>query len=214
MDIREYNSKKLPYHFVLFYNLPENKQIAFKKMYQGTEADNAILTYCYLDSMCGLSYKAICWAYISEKGKIEYHNAREMTVGLTIREGGLECDAIVFEEEDMPLFREEAAQIKDNYGYMKEQTDVNDEVPFDEFRHPSYPKDILVFFFSPDKKLEKIWVTEIRRKSDGSIAAKVLNEPYNPLMGVHEGDIVSVIGQKVEDGQIIPIAILPWMQNN
>ncbi len=96
---------------------------------------------------------------------------------------------------------------------MKEQTDVNDEVPFDEFRHPSYPNDILVFFFAPDKKTEKIWVTEIRRESDGSIAAKVLNEPYNPLMGVHEGDTVRVIPQDLEDGQIIPVAILPWMQD-
>ena len=212
MDIRAYNSKKLPYHFVLFYNLPKDKEIAFKNMYQGTEADNAILTYCYLDSMCGLSYKAICWAYISDKGKIEYHNAREMTVGLTIREGGLECDAIVFDEEDMPLFQEEAAQIKDNYGYMKDQTDINDNVPFDEFRHPSYPKDILAFFFSPNNKLEKIWVTEIKREQDGSIAAKMLNEPYDSLMGVHEGDIVRIVPHEMDDGKIIPVAFLPWMQ--
>lgn len=213
MDIREYNSKKLPYHFVLFYNLPSDKLTVFRKMYQGTEADNALLTYCYLDSMCGLSYKAICWAYVSSSGKVEYHNAREMSVGLTLREGGLECDAVLFDEEDMPQFQEEAENIKKIYGYMVNQTDISDDVPFDEFRHPSYPNDIIVTFLAPDKKVEKIWVTEKERRDDGIIIAKVLNEPYNPLMGIHEGDLVGVFPYEVDEGETIPMALLPWMKN-
>ena len=213
MDIREYNPKKLPYHFVLFYNLPIDKQLVFRKMYQGTTADNALLTYCYLDSMCGLSYKAICGAYVSDEGKVEYHNARKMTVGLTLREGGLECDAAIFDEEDMPLFREEAERIKANYGYKKESTNISEDVPFDEYRHPSYPNDILVSFFAPDKKLEKIWVTEQERSRDGVLTAKVLNEPFDSLMGVHEGDTVKVIPYDTGDGKIIPTAVLPWMRD-
>ena len=212
MDIREYNSKKLPYHFVLFYNLSSDKLTIFRKMYQGTEADNALLTYCYLDSMCGLSYKAICWAYVSDEGKVEYHNARKITVGLTLREGGLECDAALFDEEDMPLFQEKAESIKNIYGHMIEQTNISDEVPFDEFRHPSYPNDILVTFLSPDKNVEKIWVTEKERREDDTIVAKVLNEPYNSLMGIHEGDLVVVFPYEVDEDETIPMALLPWMR--
>ena len=96
---------------------------------------------------------------------------------------------------------------------MVNQTDISDDVPFDEFRHPSYPNDIIVTFLAPDKKVEKIWVTEKERRDDGIIIAKVLNEPYNPLMGIHEGDLVGVFPYEVDEGETIPMALLPWMKN-
>ena len=212
MDIRGYNLKRLPYRFVLFYNLPADKLIEYRAIYQGTETDNALLTYCYLDRTCGLSYKAICWGYVADEGEIEYHHARKMTVGLTIREGGLECDAAVFDEDEMMFFKEEADKIKDIYGYLEDRIAIRDDVPFDEYRHPSYPKDILVWFFAKDKKLEKIWVTETDRHPDGSVSARLLNEPYNPLMGVHEGDVVEVVQHDTGNGKIIPAVVLPWMK--
>ncbi len=216
MDIREYEVKKLPYRFVLFYNLPANEQVVLRKMYHGTEEDNALLTYCYLDSSCGLSYKAICWAYVSEEGEVEFHNARKMTAGFTMREGSLECDALVYNEDDLPLFRDEADRIKECYGYMKDKTDIHEDIPFDEYRHPSYPEDILVYFLPPDKaeNYEGIWVTEKERYPDGTLTAEVLNEPYSPLMGVHAGDLVNVIPLEGEDGIVLPIAMLPWMRHN
>lgn len=211
MDIREYNSKNLPYHFVLFYNLPLEKFIMFKKMYEGRTGDNAILTYCYMDSQCGMSFKGICWASVSKDGSIVYHHDRKMTTALTVREGGLECDAAVFEEKDMLLFKQQADEIKQCYGFMPESTSISAEVLFDEFRHPAYPDDILVSFYSPDKKLEKIWVTEQKQSKDGVITGKLLNEPYNALIGLHQGDLVKVISFDIGDGKDTPLAVLPWM---
>ena len=69
----------------------------------------------------------------------------------------------------------------------------------------------MVLFFSPDNKLEKVWVREQKRIGDGSVTASVLNEPYNPLMGVHEDDTVRVIPYDGEGkGKVIPVAALPW----
>ncbi len=212
MDIREYNSKSLPYHFVLFYNLPLDKFIFYKRVYEGRSGDNAILTYCYIDSQCGMSFKGICWASVSKEGNIIYHHDRKMTTGLTIREGGLECDAAVFEEKDMRLFQKHADEIKEIYGHLADQTDINGDVQFDEFRHPAYPNDILVSFYAPNKKLEKMWVREQSHSKDGVVTAILINEPYNPLLGLHEGDMVKVIGYDIGDGKMTPLAVLEWMR--
>lgn len=212
MDIREYNIKKLPYHFVLFYDLPEDKLFQFKTIYDGQAGDNALLTYCYLDDMAGLSYRAICWVTIDDEGSVTYHHEREMKTMLILREGGLNCNAAVYEESDMTFFKKYADEIKRAYGYMKEQTTTNGDVLFDDFRHPSYPSDILAVFLSPDKKVEKMWVTETEVEDDGTIIAKLLNEPYNPLIGVHEGDLVKIIPYDMGDGKLTPIALLDWMR--
>jgi hypothetical protein len=211
MDIRLYNTKDLPYHFVLFYNLPEDRVNAFKQTLQGQEDDNALLTYCYLDSQCGLSYHAVCWATVSEDGNIEYKNKREMTAALIIREGGLECDAAVFDEKDMPSLADFADKIKESYGYLEDRTAVSEDILFDEFRHPAYPNDVIAVFIAPDQKVEKMWVTEQSRSEDGGIIAKLLNEPYNNLMGVHEGDLVKILPYDIGDGKQTPVAVLDWM---
>ena len=212
MDIREYNIKSLPYHFVLFYNLPDDKLLMFRNMYEGQAEDNALLTYCYLDEMAGLSYRAVCWATVAEDSSITYHHERQMTTMLILREGGLNCDAYVLEEKDMPYYKDVADEIKEHYGNMKGQTEIHSDDPFSKFRHPSYPKDILAVFLSADKKVEKMWITEMMQNEDGSVQGKLLNEPYNPLIGLHEGDFVTVVPYKDDGGEITPIALLDWMK--
>ncbi len=211
-DIREYKVKELPYHFVLFYNIPESQANSIKKSLGGRDEDNALLTYCYLDSIAGLSYKAICWAKLNENGRVEYNEPETVDTALTIRESGLLCSAEIINENaaGMDRFQEKVEFIKECYGYHADRIDIDDDIPFDEYRHPGYPNDILVKFFSPDKKLEEMWVREVSR--DGEfIRGTLLNEPYNSLIGLHEGDIVAVIPQKTDDGKIFPMALLPWM---
>jgi hypothetical protein len=135
-----------------------------------------------------------------------------MTTMLILREGGLNSDALVFEESDMLFYKHHADHIKEAYGYMPDNTEIHEEVLFDDFRHPSYPNDILVVFLSPDQKVEKMWVTELGKAEDGAIMVKLLNEPMNPLMGVHEGDLVRVIPYDFVDGKQTPVAVLDWMK--
>ncbi len=213
MDIREYNPKTLPYHFVLFYEIPNEKLLIFGREIKMSLTDNAILTYCYLDSVCGMSYKVICPAR-KRGSEISYHIPENVATAVTLREGALECQAIVIDEDDQSVeqFKEEVDLIKKCYGYHLDSTDVSDEDPFSEFRHPAYPNDILVNFMSPDHKIEKMWVTQKDIREDGIVVAQLINEPYNALMGVHEGDLVEIYPLKGEDGETIPIAILSWMK--
>ena len=213
MDIREYKTKDLPYHFVLFYNLPESEMTMYRAALNGHQEVNSLLTYCYLDKQCGLSYKAICCARLDGYEYIAFDVPEDITTSMIIREGGIVSEAALFEEGGiMARFQHEADKIKECYGYYKEMVSPNENDPFSEFRHPAYPNDIQVFFMSSTQKHEKMWVKEECREEDGSITGILLNEPYNSEMGIHEGDTVTVIPLDNGNGDIAPVALLSWMK--
>ena len=130
-----------------------------------------------------------------------------------MREGTLECPAEIINEgaEGMERFQKEADSIKDNYGYLRDRVEIHDDVPFDEHRHPAYPDDIMVQFFTPDKKRELMWVREQSRQGN-SVIGRLIDEPFNPLVGLHNGDSVEVVPHEFDDGEVIPVAVLPWMK--
>ena len=212
MDIREYRVKSLPYHFVLFYNLPESEMTKYRAILSGHQEVNSLLTYCYLDTQCGLSYKAVCCARLDGDEYIAFDVPEKITSAMTIREGGIVCDAAIFDEGGiMARFQREADEVKECYGYHEDMVRLDEDDPFSAFRHPSYPNDIQAFFMAPSKKYENMWVRETNREEDGSITGILLNEPYNSDMGVHKGDTVNVIPVDKGDGNIAPVAVLPWL---
>ncbi len=214
MDIKEYKVKSLPYHFVLFYNLPECEMTTYRVALNGHQEVNSLLTYCYLDTQCGLSYKAICCARLDGNEYIAFDVPEKTTTAMTIREGGIMGDAALFDEGGiMARFQHEADEIKESYGYHEDMVRLDEDDPFSEFRHPAYPKDIQVIFMAPNQGYERMWVREVEWKDDGSITGILLNEPYNSEMGVHEGDTVRVIPLDKGDGNIAPVAVLSWMCN-
>lgn len=212
-DIRLYKVKELPYHFVLFHHLPAPNMLMYKKTLDGRDDDNALLTYCYLDSQAGLSYKAICTAELFNDGSVDFNEPEDIDTAMIIREGGLLCAAEIINEgtEGLERFQDDADFIKEHYGYMKDKVEIRSDIPFDDYRHPSYPKDIFAYFFAESKKIEQIWVTEEIR-GDGTVRAILIDEPFNPLMGVHKGDLIDIIPYDIGDGEIVPLALLPWMK--
>lgn len=194
MKINEYLPKELPYKFVIFYNIPSDKKLAFHFLLSANPDDNAYVMYCYLDPSQGLSYKALCSAKINgETGEIIYNKNSCKTIDGTFREGALECDAVVL--DNIEEYEEEAEFIKSNYGYYEKAISVDENIPFDAFRHPCYPKDILCVLANKDledgSKKELIWVKEITR-GDGFITGRLINEPYNEAFGLKNGYIVIV----------------------
>ncbi len=212
MDIRAYKVKELPYHFMLFYNIDEKQLAMIKMSFHGEQTDNAVLTYCYLDSQCGLSYKVICCACIAD-GRVTFTPTEKVEIGYTIREGGIVGEAIIIDEGDLEQFKEEADFIKECYGYDPKALSVEDDDPFSTFRHPSYPNDILALFFAPEGRSEEMWVTELEKGEAGAIKAKLLNEPYNEHIGVHEGDFVAILPLGLAEDYVAPVAILGWMKD-
>ena len=213
-DIREYSTKKLPYHFALFHHLTMNQLLMVTNALGEQMAGNAVLTYCYIDQMAGMSYKVICGADLHSDGTVNFRVPEKVTAALTLREGSIECPAIVIDEDDelVARFRSEAESIKENYGYLADRIEEHEDVMFDEFRHPAYPQDILVTFLAPDHQVEKIWVREVASSPEG-VVGQMIDEPYHPMMGIHNGERVVVVPHRLDDGSIIPLAVLPWMQD-
>ena len=117
MDIRAYQTRKLPYHFVLFYNLSQADLIKFSLDLEINTGDNALLTYCYIDRMAGLSYEVICKASIDGNGNVVYREPSK-TAMMRIREGGIISDAYVYPEGgELSRFQDRADRIKENYGF-------------------------------------------------------------------------------------------------
>lgn len=211
-----YPPKLLPYHFILFCgNIPEDQFEFYKLLFKGGPEDNALLTYCYLDMQCGLSYKLICCAHIDDEGKVSFTANSDVQTGMTIREGGLQGNAIILSEgEGLEQFQKEADFIKECYGYNTDMVKMDECDPFDRFRHPFYESDILVYFTDCDDITEKMWVTEIGKGDSNEILGRLINEPHSKKMGVHEGDIVRVIALFYDSGKATPVAIMPWMVEN
>ena len=212
-DIREYSTKELPYRFVLFHHLTMNQLSIVKNTFGNQMTGNALLTYCYIDKMAGMSYKAICGAKLYDNGDVDFYVPEHVTAALTLREGSIECPAILIDEDDdlVKQFRSDAEMVKEIYGYLEDRVENHEDVMFDDYRHTAYPQDILVTFLAPDHKVEKIWVREVS-SCDQGVVGMMIDEPYHPLMGVHNGERVIVVPFTMEDGTIIPFAALTWMQ--
>ena len=208
MDIREYLPKQIPYRFVLFYNISDKDMDVYRTAMGGQPEDNALLTYAYIDSMAGLSYYVVCCATVHYGTKrVDYHPSKNCEMSMRLREGALECNAILIGEfePDMLQFSDIPDMIKEGYGYHKDKVEIRDDVPFDLFRHPSYPQDIYVYFISRDEKLERMWVREVKRINDSTVEARLLDEPYNRMLGLHKGDMVTIRTHVDNEGKRLPV---------
>ncbi|WP_026528263.1 hypothetical protein [Butyrivibrio sp. VCD2006] len=212
-NIEKYDTKILPYHFVLFYDIPLQKLAIFKLMYHGEADDNALLTYCYMDGQYGLSYKVICWATIHDDGKVTYHKERDIKIGATFRHGSINCQANTYDEAMFPSFRKFAEEIKENYGYMKSRKDLSEESLFEDFRDPQNIENVLAVFMTQHHNVERIWVSEQSWVPTGGFMAKVLEEPCDSEIGIHEGELVHIVPKDFAGRDLGPIAVLEWMKN-
>lgn len=227
MDIREYNTKDLPYNFVLFYDLPEAELRKYSMDdLPYVEGENSILTYCYIDRQAGLSYRFICKCKFNN-GCIEYGKRSETAV-MIIREGGLVGQALLLPDgEDLGDLHEIANEIKEGYGYHIDLIKTLEAKRFSNRRHVCYPDDVMVVLFEMGNvKPEQIWVTEIdESKYPDKIkaligtkiayntregvetmlfagAGKLINQPFNSAFGYNNGDIVPIYALQGDKGEL------------
>ncbi len=126
--------------------------------------------------------------------------------GITLREGNLECDALILEEgKAMLKFQDIADSIKENYGFHNDLVASNCNIPFDDYRHPCFPDDAMVYFPTSDDDYESMWVAEKKRTSNGFIGT-LLNDPFNESINFSYGDMVEVKPIINRFGQVIPVA--------
>ena len=213
MDVRMYRPKQLPYHFLLLYDLPSAWRAMYIDAMNGSSEDNALLTYCYLDSQCGLSCYGICCARLYDSGRVEFNYSDTKSYMLTIRESSLESKGEIINEDEpgMEEFRKEAEKIKRNYGYFRERVVKHPDIPFDAFRHPAFQEHIMTYFVSPFGEKEIIWTNEEKRIDGNHVVASLLDEPYSRNMGRHKGEEIVIASFDPGVGENVPTAVLPWM---
>ncbi len=212
-DVRMYRPKQLPYHFVLFYDLPVAGRVMYMDAMNGSPEDNALLTYCYIDTECGMSFFSVCSARLHDNGHVEFNYSGSIPTFLTIRESGLISSAEIIDEDcpGMERFLKEAEFIKDNYGYFKDRVEIHDDIPFDAFRHPAAQEHIMTYFLSKNLDKEIIWTSEVSRIKDSFVEVYLLDEPYNSSMEVHKGERIIIGPFDPGVGEIVPTAMLSWM---
>lgn len=230
MDIRAYNTKDLPYHFIIFYNLPESEIRKYSLDVPYQIGENAVLTYCYIDRQAGLSYELICKASLEGNGNIRFSKGSKTSM-MKIREGALISDAVVLDEDipQMSPYKYVADRTKDVYGYHIDMVKTLEAKRFSNRRHVCYPDDIMVFLYGMGCKPEQIWVTEISENDypeniknligtkvvhsiGGDInewefasAGRLINQPFNKELGYVNGDIVPIYSTKDKNGEELPI---------
>ena len=121
------------------------------------ESIDGLLTYGYIDATAGFTFSILGGAKTSGfKIKIFPINYNEAAI---IRRGSAdEADLKILTAEYALAFRDRMQMIDDAYfvGDAKEQTRFIKTL--DTFRHPHYPDDVVVYFFSAEDKPELLWV--------------------------------------------------------
>ena len=146
---------------------------------------DGFLTYAYIDKAAGFTFGILGGAKTSGgQLKIFPINYKEAAV---IRRSAADAAELKILSNDYSLaFRDRIQIINDAHSVddAKEQTRFIKNL--DAFRHPHYPDDVAVYFFSAEHKPELLWV-RCQSVDENILTGELLNEPTKDF-GCHAGD--------------------------
>ena len=164
---------------------------------------NALLCMGYVDHTAGLTYEALALANYCDGDYSVVWEAKE--ISLKIRAGSV-ADKIIMPIENKVLMNKFKFRIDilENYYKDSESLKCRNIRELDEFRHPEFPDDLLMFLAKKGNKMERIWVRTIScvAATDKMIVvrAQLLNEPYENF-GVHIHDILDCVSFIDDSGE-------------
>ena len=160
---------------------------------------DGLLTYGYIDETAGFTFSILGGAQISgERAKIFPINYKEFAL---IRRGAADSAELkIVTAEYAVAFRDRMAMINDGYAVDAAKEETRFIKNLDDFRHPNYPDDVAVYFFSANYKPELMWVRCVA-VDENILIGELLNEPRSDL-NVHAGDkikfgIAQINGQNI-----------------
>lgn len=172
---------------------------------EGIEA-NSVLVYGYYDGMAGMSFMVLGLTYYEDGEYTLVWTNKE--IGITVRGERYE-KAKIIPIDNKTLFRcfDNMISMRDSSSFWRE-SDIGKTRKFetlDEFRHFSFPDDILVTFINHDiQKAEKIWARlrkYIGRDNGNDVfVATLLDEPFDERFGIHSGEDVFAVVRQDNDG--------------
>ena len=174
---------------------------------------NSILVYGYYDEMAGISFLVLGLTFY-EDGDYTLVWINNESV-LTVR---CECyeKSEIIPVNNKTFFKcfDKMVSIHDPSSFWSEN-DIAQTRKFeilDEFRHFSFPDDVLITFINHDiKKIEKIWARLKkyvgRDKGCDVFVATLLNEPFDERFEVHENEDVFAVVRKDDDGSYVLLGL-------
>ena len=156
----------------------------FSDMFEGERLDG-LLTYGYIDATAGFTFSILGGAKtLGFKIKIVPINYN--AAAFVRRSAADEADLKIVTAEYALPFRDRMQMIDDAYCVDDAREQTRFIKNLDAFRHPHYPDDVVVYFFSAADKPELLWVRCLS-VDENILTGELLNEPTKNF-GCHAGD--------------------------
>ena len=161
------------------------------------EFPDGLLTYGYIDEDAGFTFSIVGGAQtVDGRLKIFPINYKEAAL---VRRGATNSAEVKILADDYALaFRDRIEMINDVYAVDDAREQTRFIKNLDAFRHPNYPDDVVVYFFSEEDKPELMWVRCLK-VDENILTGELLNEPTKNF-GCHAGDKIKFglaqIGEK------------------
>ena len=167
--------------------------------YPPDEKLDGFLTYAYIDGETFV-FEVLAGVQLANNRIRVFPSSYKKSVKLKRGQVDAAEIKIVTAEYSLP-FRDRIAIITDRIDAddAKEQTRLIKNL--DAFRHPHYPDDVVVYFFSAEHKPELLWVRCVS-VDENILAGELLNEP-NEDFGCHAGDLIKFGVAQINEQNIL-----------
>lgn len=182
--------------------------VSVKKVFENEMFDNAILACGYIDHEAGITFEVLCLAEYSSNGSLALRRGNP-EVSMKLRYDSVDGTIVLLMDQPRPDLQDKIDRIQNGYKVNEHIMKARNTWDLDDFRHPQFPDDVLLYFHKKDTRPEGIWC-RIESEIESRPAAVLMNEPISDF-GVHKGDMISFEWGKDED-KMIGIARLPWME--
>lgn len=168
------NSSSMARNFSNMLDIPANAKL------------DGLLTYGYIDATAGFTFGVLGGAQTSG-GQLKIFPMNYKEAGF-VRRGAVSKVGVKILKIDNYLlaFRDRIQMINDGYAVDDAREQTRFIKNLDAFRHPDYPDDVVVYFFSADDKPELLWVRCLS-VDENILTGELLNEPTKNF-GCHAGD--------------------------
>lgn len=198
----DFNFRDLTAGPVLIVN--DRNLVTVGTVFEHEPSDNAILAWGYIDHTAGITFEVLCMGEYTSNGEIDLRRGNN-TTSFKLRYESVNGVIVLLNDSVMPALQDKIDMIKNGYQVNEAVIKARNSTIFDDFRHPEFPDDVMLYFVKEGLRLEGIWC-RFEDEIDGRPAVKMLNEP-NGDFGVHQGDLITFDWGK-QDGKMIGVAIL------
>ena len=136
---------------------------------------DGLLTYGYIDAAKGFTFSILGGAQTSG-GRLKIFPINYKEAALIRRGAASSAEIKILTAEYSLAFRDRMAMIDDAYAVDAAKESTRFIKNIDAFRHPHYPDDVAVYFFSAEHKPELLWV-RCEGVDENILTGELLNEP-------------------------------------